>query len=174
MMIHSCFAKTATFLLGAFKVRVFLRFTERIASRLVKIASKQVSSAKFSYKKALTENNLVSENEKTKSMTPQIPPHEVLLFINTHLTKNESFENRNGNLSHRSAEVGLHTVCWSGLLLQLLSLLLKDHWRKDSEHNWEIIRASHFIEVKLGDACHPIEYTTSVNPYLVSLATNLN
>jgi hypothetical protein len=48
MVIHSCFAKTATFLLAAFKVRVFLRFTEPIASRLVKIASKRASTAKFS------------------------------------------------------------------------------------------------------------------------------
>jgi len=52
MVIYSCFAKTATFLLAAFKIRVFLRFTEPTGSRLVKIASKQVSIAKFSYKRA--------------------------------------------------------------------------------------------------------------------------
>jgi hypothetical protein len=143
-------------------------------SRLVKIASKQVSTAKFSYKRALTGNNLVFENEKTKVMTPQVPPHEVLLFIDSHFSTTESFENRNGNQPHFSPEVRLHPVCWSGLLLQLLSLLLKHPWNEDSEHSWELIRARHFIEVKLGAANNPIDYTTSVNPYLFSLATNLN
>ena len=107
-------------------------------------------------------------------MTPQIPPHELLLFIDTHLSTNESFENKNGNLSHRSVDIRLHPVCWSGLLLQLLPLLLKYRWAEDSEYTWEIIRAKHFIEVKLGDAFNSIEYTTSVNPYLFCLATNLN
>ena len=107
-------------------------------------------------------------------MTPQVPPHEVLLFINTHFTTTESLENKNGNLRRFSAEVGTHPVCWSGLLLQLLSLLLKHPWKGDSEHEWEIIRARHFIEVKLGNLNNPIEYTTSVNPYFFSLAANLN
>ena len=116
----------------------------------------------------------MSENEKTKVMTPQVPPHEVLLFIDTHFPTTESFKNRKGNLPHLTPEVGLQPVCWSGLLLQLLSLLLKHQWKEDSEQTWELIRARHFIEVKLGDANNPIEYTTSVNPYLFSLATNLN
>jgi len=107
-------------------------------------------------------------------MTPQVPPHEVLLFIDSHFPTTESFENKNGNQRHFSAEVRSHPVCWSGLLLQLLSLLLKHQWKEDSEQSWELIRARHFIEVKLGDANNPIEYTTSVNPYLFSLATNLN
>jgi hypothetical protein len=47
-----CFAKTAIFLLAAFKVRVFLKLTEPAVGGLVKIASKQVSIAKFSYKRA--------------------------------------------------------------------------------------------------------------------------
>jgi hypothetical protein len=116
----------------------------------------------------------VSENEKTKVMTSQVPPHEVLLFIDPHFTTTESFENKNGNLRHLSAEINTHPVCWSGLLLQLLSLLIKHPWKGDSEPAWEIIRARHFIEVKLGDVNNPIEYTTSVNPYLCSLAANLN
>ena len=107
-------------------------------------------------------------------MTPKVPPHEVLLFIDTHFTTTEFFENKNVNQRHLSAEVRLHPVCWSGLLLQLLSLLLKHPWKADSEHAWEIIRARHFIEVKVGDLNNPIECTTSVNPYLFSLATNLN
>jgi len=107
-------------------------------------------------------------------MTPQIPPHEVLLFIDTHFTTTESSENKNGSLRHLSAEVSTHPVCWTGLLLQLLSLLLKQPWKGDSELAWEIIRARHFIEVKLGDTNNPFEYTTSVNPYLFSLSTNLN
>jgi len=116
---------------------------------------------------------LVSENEKTKVMTPQIPPHEVLLFIDSHFPTKDSPENKNGNQPQFCPEVELHPVCWSGLLLQLLSLLLKHPW-KDSEQSWELIRARHFIEVKLGNPTNPIEYTTSVNPYLFSLATNLN
>ena len=107
-------------------------------------------------------------------MTPQVPPHEVLLFIDTHFTITESSKNKDENLRHFSAEVKAHPVCWSGLLLQLLSLLVKHPWKEDSQDTWEIIRARHFIEVKLGDANNPIEYTTSVNPYLFSLATNLN
>jgi hypothetical protein len=141
---------------------------------LVKIATKQVSTAKFSYKRAVPRDNLVSENEKTKVMTPKFPPHEVLLFIEPHFTKTESFENKNGNLLHFSAEVKPHAFCWSGLLLQIVSLLVKYPWKEDSQQTWEIIRATHFIEVKLGDGDKPIEYTTSVNPYLFSLATNFN
>jgi hypothetical protein len=52
--------------------------------------------------------------------------------------------------------------------------LVKYPWKENSEYTWEIIRARHFVEVKFGDANNPIEYTTSVNPYLFSLATNLN
>ena len=173
-MIDSCFARTATFLLAAFKVRVFLKFTESGRSRLVKIASKQVSTAKFSYKRALTGDNLCQKMKKTKVMTPNVPPHEVLLFIDNQVTTTESFEPKNGNLPHFSAETRVHPVCWTGLLLQLLSFLVKHPWKEDSEHTWEIIRARHFIELKLGDAFNPIEYTTSVNPYLFSLTTNLN
>jgi len=168
------FCKNCNIPASWFKVRVFLKFTEPGRSRLVKIASKQVSTAKFSYKKALTGDNLVSENEKTKVMTPRVPPHEVLLFIDTHLTTTECFNNDNDNLPYFPPEVKAHPVCWSGLLLQLLSLLVKPPWKEDSKHTWEIIRARHFIEVKLGDACNSIDYTTSVNPYLFSLATNLN
>ena len=107
-------------------------------------------------------------------MTPQVPPHEVLLFIDSHFTTTKSLKNSNDHLTHLPADVRVQPVCWSGLLLQLLSLLVKHLWKEDSEPTWEIIRARHFIEVKLGDANNPIEYTTSVNPYLFSLATNLN
>jgi hypothetical protein len=107
-------------------------------------------------------------------MTPRVPPHEVLLFIDTHSTTTECFNNNNHTLPHFPAEVKAHPVCWSGLLLQILSLLVKHPWKEDPEQTWEIIRARHFIEVKLGDAFNPIDYTTSINPYLLSLATNLN
>jgi hypothetical protein len=107
-------------------------------------------------------------------MTPQVPPHELLLFIDTHCKTTESFKNKNGNLHNISASVGLRPVCRSELLLLVLSLLLKYLWKEDSEYTWEIIRARHFIEVKLGDLYNPIEYTTSVDPYLFSLSTNLN
>ena len=107
-------------------------------------------------------------------MTPQFPPHEVLLFIDTSFTTTQSFESKNRDYCHVSRDVSTHAVCWSGLLLQLLSLLPKHPCKAGSELPWEIIRARHFVEVKFGDVNNPIEYSTSVNPYLFSLTTNLS
>jgi hypothetical protein len=60
------------------------------------------------------------------------------------------------------------------MVLQFLPDLLEHSSKKEPVYPWEVIPAENFIEVRLGEAPHSVEYCRSVNPYFFLFEANPN
>lgn len=107
-------------------------------------------------------------------MTPQVTHHELLLLTHNQFSRNQFGKTKSCDGSRGSVVQLLQHACWNGFVLQLLSDVLGHPSKKESMYTWEVIPAENFIEVRLGDAPHFVEYGRSVNPYFFLFETNFN
>lgn len=106
-------------------------------------------------------------------MDTTVITQELLLNLNSSFCKREWCEKKDGSPMPAAASDRLKTICWDGMLPDLLpEICLKDN--NKPLILWEMMGTSHLLHLKLGGYQQRLENEFALHPYLIKEYTCWN